>query len=753
MKFWLLLALLTLSPSLLAATPYAQSKPLALRSATPNMATVPRYERLELTLDLSATYDNPFEPDDIDVWAEFKSPQGQTVRVNGFLDQPFKRALVNGGEQITPAGEPFWSIRFAPDAVGTWRYQIFARDKTGTVQLLPAKMRVMASPDPGFVRVSKRNPHVFAFAGEKPFFAIGENMGWGGKRGSYDYDDWLTALSKSGGNWVRVWMSSWNGALEWTPSVKGDWHSGEYHGLGVYSLDNSWKMDAILEAAQRSHVYVMLCLGMQEQMDPSVGFFGEGQWKSNPYNAANGGPCATPKDFWTNPVARKFYRQRLRYLAARYASYSNLHSWEFWNEVSDTPAAWISEMGSYLKNGADPYNHLRTTTYGNDAIWRDPVIDFTQTHNYGEGNVPDHAPIIHDDARQNQEYGKPHLMGEFGIDWRKSDIEYDPQGLGINLHNGLWAGALSGDAGSGMIWWWDNYVHPKKVYAPFVGIARFVQAVPWTRGAWTPLRFDSPHVLSGPETFGDLTLPTGTGWGKAKQSDFRIPPDGPFAGTLPSFLYSPGKADMRTVPALHVRYAQPGRFVVHIGTVSDTTLLRITLDGKTALEKLLSATPPAAPNEKTEYESTKLRPEYKNYEAVFNKDYGIDVPAGSHTITLDNVAGDWASLDSISLTHYSSSRFPAVNLYGLANGREAIFWAQNPQHNWKNAFDKKAIIPLSPTQTVLRGLPNGAYTIEWWDTTRGEPTRREAVRSVNGALPLRLPELPADIAARILPQK
>ena len=99
-----------------APSPLAQQQPLALRSATSPTNTVPRYSRMELTLDLAATYDNPFNPNEIDVWGTFTSPKGQTIRVNGFLDQPFTRRLDQGSEQIQPAGAPAWRLRFTPDA-------------------------------------------------------------------------------------------------------------------------------------------------------------------------------------------------------------------------------------------------------------------------------------------------------------------------------------------------------------------------------------------------------------------------------------------------------------------------------------------------------------------------------------------------------------------------------------------------------------------------------------------------------------
>src|SRR5262245_58791236 len=121
----------------------------------------------------------------------------------------------------------------------------------------------------------RRIPLVLLMTMEKPFLGVGENMCWGGKRGSFDYGDWLPELGKSGGNFIRIWMCSWNCALEWSKESGGEWRSGNYYGVGVYSLDNAWKLDTILDAAERENVSVMLCLGTYGEFNVG-GFFNEG---------------------------------------------------------------------------------------------------------------------------------------------------------------------------------------------------------------------------------------------------------------------------------------------------------------------------------------------------------------------------------------------------------------------------------------------------------------------------------------------
>ena len=146
-----------------AATPFAQAGPLALRAVTLNRAVVPRYEKLELTLDLSANYDNPFDPEDVSVYADFTSPQAQRVRVNGFLNQKFTRRLDSGHEHLDAAGAPVWTVRFAPGGVGTWQARVVAHDRTGTVSRT-VSFRVTPSATPRLsCGAARSNPAVFAY--------------------------------------------------------------------------------------------------------------------------------------------------------------------------------------------------------------------------------------------------------------------------------------------------------------------------------------------------------------------------------------------------------------------------------------------------------------------------------------------------------------------------------------------------------------------------------------------------------------
>ncbi len=712
--------------------------------------TYAAYHPVFLTVELHANYQNPYDPAQVRLDAEIKGSGGIHLRMPGFLYRPYRVQEEGDVDTIAPAGQSEWQVRFTPTRPGRWSYTLLLRDQNGETTSSANTIRVQPSKSPGFIRRSSRNPHYFAWDNSKPFFAIGENMVCDESlTGEWfrDYTTWLTALGKADGNWIRLWMASWSCAIEWTPEPNPPAYMGEYHGLGDYNQGNAWKLDQIMDMAARNHVNVMLTLGNFSEFITN-GYFNN-NWDNNPYNQKNGGPCAIAADFWTSPVARKFYKRRLRYLIARYSYRTNLQAWEFWNETN-APAQWVAQMSAYLKTH-DPYHHLITTTYGKRAVWRLPDIDFTQTHTYGDGSdIPDHAPVIHYDVKLNVAlYHKPHLVSEFGIDWRKNDADYDPKGLGINLHNGLWAATMSGAAGGAMIWYWDSYVQPKNLYHEFTSLAAFAGTVAWTAHRWRSARVDLLHVPTSRIRYRSLTIPANTGWGKVVINNLVVTPLG-VRGDVPlaSFLYGKLHPDLRTTPTLMVNYPEAGTFTVLVHQVSDWGDLQIWLDGKLALDKTLRTAPGEGDFKKTTYD-----PQWKIYRAIYDTAYSIPVPAGPHVIRLENAGSDSLSLNGVVLSQYVSEGYADMHCWGLQDDHNALLWFQNAAHNWKNAYEDKPCPPIVGAATELHGLKDGYYTLQWWNTETGKPFQMEKVRSQAGSLPIRLPTVATDVALKVYPAK
>ena len=87
----------------------------AVKITGTNSLSVKKYEKFEVLLDLSnVEIENPYDPDDIDVYAFFTAPSGKKMKINGFYDN-YQEANK-------------WKIRFSPNETGVYNYQVFVND-------------------------------------------------------------------------------------------------------------------------------------------------------------------------------------------------------------------------------------------------------------------------------------------------------------------------------------------------------------------------------------------------------------------------------------------------------------------------------------------------------------------------------------------------------------------------------------------------------------------------------------------------
>lgn len=95
---------------------------LSIASTEANTAEISCYSLLELEPDVGASYENPFNPEEIDVHAAFSHESGAEATVNGFYSQPFERRIEDENECSIPKGKAGWRIRFTPPLAGRWQY-------------------------------------------------------------------------------------------------------------------------------------------------------------------------------------------------------------------------------------------------------------------------------------------------------------------------------------------------------------------------------------------------------------------------------------------------------------------------------------------------------------------------------------------------------------------------------------------------------------------------------------------------------
>src|SRR3990172_2913677 len=391
---------------------------------------VPRYAKFEITLDLEASYANPFDPDEVRVDGIFISPGGQTLVQPGFYYQAYQVSGKDGFETYTPRGDPAWKVRYAPREVGLYRYYVRVTDRNGVAQSNPGAFQTVNSSNPGFIRVSERNNRYFEFSNGKPFIGFGLNIPWwqfqGRRLSTYEY--YLDRMSAHGANLARAWMTNSGRAQDWILSIQDNQLGGKYN------LEEAWASDNILEMAERRGVYFLLTLEDVNQYTYN--------WPTNLYNRLLGGPLTYRSEIFTNSDARRYQERVFRYILARWGYSTNILSWELFNEIDELQwsdrehwdrgamVAWHEAMARYIIS-LDSHRHLVNTSTGSFKTHPDlyglPEMDFAQIHFYFVPGCCDYAPSDpagRDMAELTRYYahrvygsviGKPALIGEWGL--------------------------------------------------------------------------------------------------------------------------------------------------------------------------------------------------------------------------------------------------------------------------------------------------------------------------------------------------
>lgn len=330
------------------------------------------------------------------------------------------------------------------------------------------------------------------------------------RRGTYQYDEYFAAFEKGGINWARVWMCSWWGALQW----RRDWPG--YQGLQRYNLLNAWRMDHVLDAAERHGIRLNLCLVNHGQYSHVI----DTEWQHNPFNAALGGPLKSPAEFFTRAEAKAAHMNMLRYLVARYAHSPALLTWALFSELEftdeyrpslqrtdkgmpDLPAphieSWHAELAGFLKH-ADPWKHPVSTHFSHPirgaGIFQVPQIDIAMSNAYSafdelaRGRM-DAAEALRDYWAGSgygggifqgmRAYGKPIMVEEqgrhwMGVEWKDGrKVEHNTrEQLDADLHAGLWGSLMQPLAGATGYWWW-LHVHFDDRYGDYRAFANYLK--------------------------------------------------------------------------------------------------------------------------------------------------------------------------------------------------------------------------------------------------------------------------------------
>ena len=716
----------------------AQPAPQMVRLSDPQL-----WQRLEFLVTNVPAATNPFDPDVIRVDAAFTLPSGPVLTVPGFWYQGYQRGISGGYEYLNAVGAPQWRVRFTPPETGSYSVALTIRTNGrvygSTVVTNFTVPTGIAAAGSGYARVAASRQY-FETGDGQALRLVGENVGWPGGRGTYDYDDWFGAMNAAGENYARLWMCPWAFGIE-TDS----------NSLTQYRLDRAWQLDYVLQLAEQRGIYVLLCLeyhGMFGVVPDMWG--GDNLWPVNPYNVADGGPCINQDAFFTNSVAWTIYQKRLRYLVARYGYSPSLFAWQFFNEIDNEyaylvpgdVAAWHEVMGAWMHTN-DPFHHLVTTSLTGSSdrpeIWTVPDLDYACYHSYGE---PGPASRL-DSVAQSflQRYGKPVIIDEFGMDasgWNRTN---DPYLRGFR--QGLWGGALGGSAGTGMSWWWEN-IQSENLYPLYVGLGNVLKRTGWGRGTWTNISFVSNGLP--PPTVGDAVpggqpfaafLTMSPVWGALSAGRLAIPDSGAAgysALMLDSFVHGIWHSDLKTPFQLNAWFTNNARLVMHLNSVSDGSILVVQSDGIELFRTNI-------PNLDGTY----------SVDNEYNIDLPVPLPSGKHTITITNAGTDWFFLDWVRLEQvlpstYAGNWTPSPEAIGQRGPHESLLYVVAPGVSFPGNATNSNLDLQHGKSVVLTNWPPGAVYAQWYDPSSGTFEAMTHATGSNSVVSLPLPDFSEDLA-------
>ena len=402
--------------SILCLFPVITSAQTSITSIRQNAATIGLHQKFELTFTLSESYDNPFDPDIVDIMVRFNKPDANNIDVPAFFyeqyDEDSNGNFVNGRDSC-------WKVRFCSSQTGDYLVnQITIIDRNGVNTINPEIVfTCIESDEKGTIRQDSRSPYYLRYDDNEPYIPIGHNVAWLNENGTGQWEDTFEKMHNVSENWTRIWMTHFyqGTTLEWRANKK------YYGGVGVLSMPIAWRLDRIVESCEQNGIAIQLALQHHGQFSTTT----NPNWNDNPYNithaATDGGFLEKPDDFFTDTEAIRLTKNKYRYIVARWGYSRAILAWELFNEVQYTdgwrnnPSSvvdWHDGMARYIKS-VDPFNHLVTTssdTSGFEGLWSLDNIDLIQVHYYSS-----YVISFFDEAfNRLSSYSKPVIMGEFG---------------------------------------------------------------------------------------------------------------------------------------------------------------------------------------------------------------------------------------------------------------------------------------------------------------------------------------------------
>lgn len=624
-------------------------------------------------------------------------------------------------------GSGSWRVRLAVPVSGDYSLRLRASVPGADVATNPTVFPLERTDPDGFVRIDPRSGRFFQFDSGRPYVPIGVNL-VGGDPARYDY--YLPKFAAAGVNLARLWLSARELGIERGQPT-------------VFDQQRAAALDEVVNLGAGLGVRLMLCLSdFREALGGRQGY-----WGDTAYSRLS----PAPEDFFTSPQAAQAYRKRLRYIVARWSASSAVQSWELFNEA-DLTSAWERHAGSVREwhqamaghlQGIDPYRHPVTTSFAgreDDSLWAQPQLQIVQLHSY-PGRLESLAENLRGAVRTLAAHGKPVLVGEFGT--HATNFYGDADALGLGLHEGLWAPLFAGAAGSGMSWWWE-WVDRYELYPRFAAVSEFVRGLAWHEEGFAAVDpgevevvCDPADAAAAPERAVVTPVP-----GSFEEAPYNRPVTVRVRGdgvVEPPGLISRLVHGVRHHRGLHnpqtytLDFAAAGEFAVCVASVSGHggAALQLTLDGAVVLQRRFVDADGMLSTESL---------------TADRGCYGIAVPAGKHTVVVENTGKDWFTQSAVTLTNYVRPR-ASVDVMAARGRAAVILWARNGRFSWFAPIAGLAPVPARNARATVRNVPAGEYLVELFDPQAGRWLERRRVVST-GRLDLTLGDIASDVAVR-----
>lgn len=257
--------------------------------------------KTEFTVSLKGKWENPYLQEQVALDMVLTSPSGKTLVLPCYYESG------ESGENSE------WKARFTAQETGIYSYTFRLSECGGLVsESAPASLKV--KPGKGHGILHTNDNWTLRHDDGTLFRGIAENICWESRDNDdskffsklheqadrFNYDVMLPDFAANGGNFVRVWMCSWNFPIDRQRAFNNSRYT---ETTGYMNASAVKRLDDVITLAESLDIKFMLCMGA--------------------------GDVATDRNFFVSEEAKTRFRNRLRYIVARWGYSPAIGMWEF----------------------------------------------------------------------------------------------------------------------------------------------------------------------------------------------------------------------------------------------------------------------------------------------------------------------------------------------------------------------------------------------------------------------------------------